>query len=98
MLGIVRKEVARHERALVFVSGELRKVLGPGVHWVCAPLRKVTVRIVPVKQGELAAALLAGDLTRVTEVHYEIYEHRRVTFTYRDGSLESALRLPFVSH
>ena len=98
MLGIVRKEVASHESGLVFVNGELRKVLGPGVHWVCVPFRRVTVRSAPREQGELAAAFLAGDMTRVTEVHFDIIEDRRVTFIYRNGSLESALRLPYVSH
>ena len=98
MLGIVRKRVARHECGLVFVNGELRKVLGPGVHWVCAPFRKVTVRFVPPKQGQLAAAFLAGDLPGVTEVHYEIYQDKRSTFIYRNGRLEFATRLPCVYH
>ena len=98
MLGIVRKEVAPHERGLVFVNGELRKVLRPGVHWVCVLFRHVTVQIAPLEQGEMAAAFLAGDITRVTEVHFEIVENRRVTFVYRNGNLESAMRLPYVSH
>lgn len=57
----MRVTVALHERAFVLVDERPTRYLGPGRHWVVAPLRKVRVEKVDTRKlvADLASALLA---------------------------------------
>ena len=71
-MGVVRVTVALSERAFVLVDERPTRYLGPGRHWVVAPLRKV--RVVRVDTGKLLADLEPALVALVPEADLWVLE------------------------
>ena len=96
MFGMHRKVIAQHERALVFVNGMFDKILGPGVHWVNAPFKRVAFEVYDLTVSEFAHPIedfLVDDAPEMTAEHLQVVElgDYEVAFVYKNGKLYTLL-------
>ena len=96
MFGMHRKVIAQHERALVFVNGMFEKILGPGVHWVNAPFKRVAFEVYDLTVSEFAHPIedfLVDDAPEMTAEHLQVVElgDYEVAFVYKNGKLYTLL-------
>ena len=96
MFGMHRKVIAQHERALVFVNGVFKKILGPGVHWVTAPFKRVAFEVYDLTVAEFAHPIedfLVDDAPEMTAEHLQVVElgDYEVAFVYKNGKLYTLL-------
>lgn len=96
MFGITRKVIAQHERGLVFKNGIFKKILGPGVHWIFAPLKRVEIEVYDLTVPEFTHPIedfLIKDVPELCKKHFHVVElgDHEVAYVFKNGKLASVL-------
>ncbi len=95
-MSIKRITIAQHERALVWKNGAFWRVLEPGVHWLFAPLARLSVEKYDLTVPEFEHArvdFLVKEARDTVERYFEVIElgDREVGVVYKNGKLAGVL-------
>ena len=91
-----RITIAQHERALVWKNGAFWRVLEPGVHWLFAPLARLSVEKYDLTVPEFEHArvdFLVKEARATVERYFDVVElgEREVGVVYKNGKLAGVL-------